>query len=189
MKSGVNPLSGRKQSPEHIAKRVELLWQNGTYKRNAERLAERNRALRGTVMAEETKKKISQKLAGKRNAAGCKRTLEWRKRMSDFWKDNPKHNHWIDGRGWERSSVRLKEMGRIEYRLWRSAVFERDNYTCVSCLKRGGRLHADHIKPYCAFPELRFDLENGRTLCVSCHMKSDTHGEKARRFLAQRTSV
>ena len=66
----------------------------------------------------------------------------------------------------------------IEYKTWRRAIFERDNFTCQDCLKRGGRLHADHIKPFALFPELRFELTNGRTLCQECHIKTPTYGGK-----------
>ena len=53
---------------------------------------------------------------------------------------------------------------------WRKAVFERDNYTCVMCNKRGGYKEADHIKPFAVYKELRFDINNGRTLCKPCHI-------------------
>ena len=69
-----------------------------------------------------------------------------------------------------------------EYRLWRIAVFERDNYTCIFCGCVGGRLNADHIKPFALFPELRFAIDNGRTLCDDCHRKTETFGGK---FLAK----
>jgi len=62
------------------------------------------------------------------------------------------------------------------YKLWRKAVFERDNHTCVFCNKRGGELQADHIKPFALFPTLRFLITNGRTLCVDCHKSTDTYG-------------
>jgi hypothetical protein len=62
-----------------------------------------------------------------------------------------------------------------EYKSWRTAVFERDNYTCVWCHQRGGRLNADHIYPQSIFPEKRYDLDNGRTLCIGCHMKTFTY--------------
>ena len=55
---------------------------------------------------------------------------------------------------------------------WRKAVFQRDNYTCQECGKRGCELNADHIKPFAYFEELRFELSNGRTLCVPCHNKT-----------------
>lgn len=64
---------------------------------------------------------------------------------------------------------RRKELSRLEYKNWRKAVFERDNYTCQFCNVRGGTMHADHIKPWRYFPELRYELSNGRTLCVKCH--------------------
>lgn len=66
-----------------------------------------------------------------------------------------------------------------EYKLWRKAVFERDNYKCVWCGIRGVTIHADHIKPFALFPELRFAIDNGRTLCVPCHRTTDTYGKKS----------
>ncbi len=64
------------------------------------------------------------------------------------------------------------------YAKWRKAVFERDNYTCKICNITNVYLHADHIKPFSLFPELRLDISNGRTLCVPCHRKTDTWGRK-----------
>lgn len=68
-----------------------------------------------------------------------------------------------------------------EYKAWRTAVFERDDYTCQSCGARGVELHADHIRPFSRFPELRLNLENGRTLCVPCHRLTDTYCGRARK--------
>lgn len=73
--------------------------------------------------------------------------------------------------------------GSSEYKNWRTSVFERDEYTCVICGQVGGTLNADHIKPFLHFPELRFDIDNGRTLCHVCHTKTDTYGHKVHKYM------
>ena|SRR3990167_911954 len=61
----------------------------------------------------------------------------------------------------------------------RRVFFQRDNWTCIWCGLYGGNLNADHIKPFAYFPELRFAIDNGRTLCVDCHRKTGTWGYRA----------
>ena len=58
-----------------------------------------------------------------------------------------------------------------EAREWRKKVFERDNYTCVKCGRKGGRLNAHHKHPWAKFPNERFNIDNGCTLCKDCHKK------------------
>ena len=57
-----------------------------------------------------------------------------------------------------------------EYRQWRNDVFKRDNFTCIWCGdSKRSNLQADHIKQWVKYPELRFELSNGQTLCKECH--------------------
>lgn len=77
---------------------------------------------------------------------------------------------------------RKKAMNSWQYREWRMAVFKRDSFTCQGCGARGVFLNADHIKPWATHPELRFEVSNGRALCVPCHLKTPTHGAKALSF-------
>ena len=56
------------------------------------------------------------------------------------------------------------------------AIFERDNYTCQLCGEKGD-LQVDHIQSWKDFIELRFDINNCRTLCSSCHYLI-TYGRK-----------
>ena len=87
-------------------------------------------------------------------------------------KRGEKNPNWRGGTTPENKRIRNSS----RFAQWRTSVFERDNYTCQFCQKRGGELHPDHIKPFALFPEIRFELSNGRTLCKPCHMKTDTWG-------------
>lgn len=77
-----------------------------------------------------------------------------------------------------------------EAEAWRKAIFERDDYTCTECGARNGkghgdiRLEADHIQPWAYFPELRFELSNGRTLCRPCHDKTKMDWREMRKLYA-----
>jgi len=62
----------------------------------------------------------------------------------------------------------------VKYKLWREAIFERDDWTCKNCKKRSKagsylRIEAHHKKPFKTYPKMRFDVENGITLCKQCH--------------------
>ncbi len=71
------------------------------------------------------------------------------------------------------SSERKLAMKRYEYRSWRTAVFARDEYTCQHCRATGVYLHAHHGLSWRGFPDLRYDIDNGITLCETCHAKAD----------------
>jgi hypothetical protein len=75
--------------------------------------------------------------------------------------------HWKNGL----TPTNQRQRRHVAYKQWRTSVFERDNYTCTECRQVGGNLHAHHIKSYSKFPDLRLDIANGKTLCLSCHEK------------------
>lgn len=83
------------------------------------------------------------------------------------YRSNEGNSNWRGGK--MNTKLRLKEMSKLEYKTWRKAIFERDDYACQFCHKHGGDLEADHIKPWSKFPKLRYELTNGRTLCLKCH--------------------
>lgn len=57
-----------------------------------------------------------------------------------------------------------------EYQEWRFAVFNRDKRTCRRCEEKNHQLlRAHHVNPVSTHPELMFDVDNGLTLCQSCH--------------------
>lgn len=51
---------------------------------------------------------------------------------------------------------------------WRLAVLKRDGYLCQCCYEYG-ETHVHHLKSFARFPELRFDVDNGVTMCEPCH--------------------
>lgn len=111
---------------------------------------------------------------------GIKMSKESRIKSSISHKKNARkgkdHHNWKGGL----TTINQKIRNSLEYRLWRDAVFERDKWICGWCGIVGGKLHADHIKPFALFPELRFSIDNGRTLCIPCHKKTDTYLVKTR---------
>jgi len=64
-----------------------------------------------------------------------------------------------------------------KYKSWRTSVFNRDNSTCQECESRE-ELEAHHIKSWKNFPELRYEVDNGITLCSSCHYKTLSYGNR-----------
>ena len=99
------------------------------------------------------------------NRKGHITTIETRRKISNAQKGE-KGNNWIDGR----TSENRKTRQGIELRLWREAVFARDNWTCQKCGdNKGGNLEAHHIKSFAKYPELRTSIENGITFCEKCH--------------------
>ena len=124
---------------------------------------------KGIPLSKEVRKKMSLSKKGK------KQSIAHRRAVSLALPRGEKHWAWKGGVSPEHKRIR----NSLEYKLWREAVFQRDNFTCVWCGIHGVKFHPDHIKPFAYFPELRFAIDNGRTLCVSCHEKTDTYKTKA----------
>lgn len=103
--------------------------------------------------------------------------IPWNKGKKSPWvtKRNLETNHLMVGekayhwKGGKTSRERKILMGRKKYKQWRSNVLERDSWTCQTCQARGIELHAHHIKSWFEYPNLRYDENNGVTLCRSCH--------------------
>ena len=76
-------------------------------------------------------------------------------------KRGDKSTHWKGGVSGDRYTA--------EYKQWRLDVMKRDEFTCSCCNGRGGTLEVHHILAYSRYPEARLSLDNGATLCKSCH--------------------
>jgi hypothetical protein len=161
-----SPLKGRKLSPEHRRKVIAASRGRKHPPRSAEwrrkqRIAKLGKKRAPTSQA--TKEKI--RIANLKNGT---RPPVYRGKDCHFWKGGI-------------TPINEAIRKSLQYRLWRSAVFKRDGYACIwGGKEHGKKIHADHIKPFALFPELRFAIDNGRTLCEECHRKTDTYGFKTR---------
>ena len=130
-------------------------------------------------------KKISKSLTGKKRkpfteehkrriglvAKGRKHSEESKRKMSECRKGG-KAYQWRGGisRGYKTGYYSR------EYKEWREKVFRRDKYLCQQCfMGKGQYITAHHIKSFAHYPELRFDIKNGLTLCEECHKETDNY--------------
>lgn len=125
---------------------------------------------------EESKRKLSEaykrnKLAGFRGSAfGKKVSKETRNRRSvSMKKSAPRganHYNWNP----DRELVKYNERHDSGYNSWARQVKYRDDYKCkISNLDCGGALEAHHILAWSKFPELRYNVNNGISLCFNHH--------------------
>ena len=99
---------------------------------------------------------------GKKHTEETKRKMSKKRRGQQAGKDNPS---WKGGVTPKHKAIR----NSIEFRLWREAVFARDNWTCQKHKIKGGKLHPHHIKNFADYPELRLAIDNGITLSEKAH--------------------
>ena len=130
----------------------------------------------GYIINDEIRRKLSN------SHKGIKQSYEWRKKRSETMKGEKNHNY---KHGLARDKRYLKKVIRnsFEYKEWRKAIFEKDNYTCQICGAKSQKgisvyLEADHILSFDKYIKLRFDITNGRTLCRECHRKTHNFGVK-----------
>lgn len=123
-----------------------------------------SKALTGKLHSEETKLKQSKK--AKQRYASIEERIKARERL----KGNK-------GSNWQGGLTAINKLLRnsMFFRLWREKIFKRDNWTCQECSQRGGELHPHHIKPFANYPKLRFEIDNGITLCRDCHGMQHNH--------------
>lgn len=140
-------------------------------------------ALRGKKASKESRKKMSVSHTGK------KLSTETRKKMSAHagnnkgkrWKvsdtSNMKGKRGEEHYSWLKDRTQLKKYSDpakarrcSAYTEWRKQVWLRDNYTCkIANPDCAGRIEAHHILSFTEFVELRYNINNGITLCHFHH--------------------
>jgi hypothetical protein len=91
------------------------------------------------------------------------------------------------------SDLKRQIINLHEYRHWRSSVYSRDNYTCQTCLEKGGELECHHINAFSKILKQNnitsteealecselWNINNGQTLCKDCHKNTPNYGTRA----------
>jgi len=168
---------GRKQS-EYNIQRIKETWT-------------------GRKHTEESKNKMRLSKLGKKMKL-C--SLETRTKLS-LGQRGEKGSNWKGGLTVLSYSIR----NSFKMRQWRSDVFTRDDYTCQECGIRSGNgktvvLNADHINSFASIIsrnniknteeayvcEELWNINNGRTLCIDCHKKTDTYGGKSHQVVNEK---
>lgn len=141
----------------------------------------------GFKHSEVSKKKIREARKRQGSNVGMKgrhHTEEAKKKNSNSHKKNPirywqgkKRTNMCGEKNWNWKGGITEENERIrhsvEYIAWRKEVWKRDNWACRDCGKKckNKDIVAHHLKLFSCFPELRFSVDNGITLCRSCHAR------------------
>jgi len=106
--------------------------------------------------------------------AGIKRNL-----IAQQFSINANHvSRLLSGSRWKKAllSGERKFPSQNSRSSWRKAIFERDGFKCQRCNDetKNEKFYAHHIKSWKDFPHLRFDINNGITLCYDCHRMEHT---------------
>lgn len=117
---------------------------------------------KGISPSRKTRKLLSDALKGRKLSEDTKKKMMGRRPWNKI------------GDGVTSINERIRKSSK--YKAWRKKVFERDDYTCKECGKRGGNLHAHHKKPFALYIEIRFKVSNGVTLCIPCHKRTKSFG-------------
>lgn len=151
----------------------KLLYRKKRFKEKTEKLKIKKACLQCKEQFSTWPSRITSKnyCSKKCHSASMIGNIPWNKGRESILKGD-KHYNWQGGK----TAKQLQIIHSFEYRQLRLKIFKRDNYTCVICHdKRGGSLEMDHILPQSLFPELRYDLNNCRTLCHDCHKRTFTY--------------
>lgn len=126
--------------------------------------------------SEEHRRKLKENHIGFK---GKKHTEIAKTKMSESHQ-REKNPRWIK----DRSFLLKNKRNDPEYKQWRYQIFKRDRHLCrINNKDCFGKVVAHHILPWSDFPELRYEVKNGVTLCQTHHPKKRVDEKRLAPFL------
>ena len=143
----------------------------------------------GRVFSEETKKKISEKA----KLRGFPEATRLKSLSPESLAKRTGENHplWIKDRNkLKRFNDVQKDRRSSAYNTWRREVYKRDGYTCrIHNEDCSGRLEAHHILGFTEHEDLRYNINNGITLCHFHHPRVREEEKRLSPYFMELVSV
>ena len=159
----------------------------------------------GKKLSKEHKEKLSKVKQGKKKIINCltcnlefniPKSQENKRKFCSYecyWKDKTGKESHLKGVkmpnrsgenhfAWIKDRTKLakrQERNDMAYKEWRKNVWLRDNFTCkIANPNCKGHIEAHHILSWRDFPELRYEINNGITLCHAHHPRKRSEEAK-----------
>ena len=101
-----------------------------------------------------------------------------------------KHWRWISDRTQLSRTSKQGERRTTAYFYWRKSVWQRDNFKCrINNSDCKGRIESHHILGWSSYPELRYNINNGITLCHAHHPRKRAEEKRLAPIFQELVSV
>lgn len=160
---------GYKPTDEHLRKLSEshmghIPWNKGKKMPESVIIALKNRKGSKVIWSEDRKNRFKERMSGERNPR---------------WVTDRNQIDLNKRRNWSKECIN-----------WRESVYRRDNYRCKigspDCITT---IQAHHILGWKLYPELRFEINNGITLCLVHHPRKRTEEKRLAPVFQELVSV
>jgi hypothetical protein len=211
------PKLGYKQTPEHkkhssdarkgivfseeTKKKMSIIakfqWDSGIRKggwklseKTKEKMSLAKKGKTPYEMTEEIRKRMSLAFRGRPSSMGMlgKKQSDEAKRKMSIAHQGKKAWNWIK----DRNSLKIdrQKMYDTKYKYWMLSVKKRDHWKCRIADKNcKGSLEAHHILGWIEYPELRYKINNGITLCRAHHPKKRAEEKRLSPYFQELVSV
>jgi len=171
---------GKKNSEEHNRK-ISIAKKGKNFSEKHKKAI--SKGLKGRKFSEKHRKNIGLGLIGKKNTLGKHWKVKNTSKMGKVWKgkkrppmseETKRKIRQFGGRKKiaDRSLLKTDRQKAYDtkYKYWMLKVKKRDNWRCkINNKDCKGRLEAHHILSWQDFPELRYNINNGISLCQAHH--------------------